>query len=160
MSSRVAMAVIGIVLIGGAGGAAGVLSAQRPPSAGTPVVQTDATATPVNNPATSTATAPTATDTPVQATPTRPRPTPTATPSRQAGSTASLSGHIHTQPNTSNQTFVIANTTIHVDSKTQYTNSQRTSFSTLQINDIVQVTGVWRADGSVLATTVNAQPDN
>lgn len=147
MRSRVTLAVIGIVLLGGAGGLAGVRSAPRPPASLASMQGNQPTA-----PATTRAT-------PVS----QPRVTPGGCSSGQPGQSATLIGSI-AGSNAPAQTFVVRRTasgtcTIRVTMITTYSGS-RVSFAALQPGDSATVQGTWQAGGSVLATDVNAQPDN
>jgi hypothetical protein len=147
MRSRVTLAIIGIVLLGGAGGLAGVLSVPRAPASLASLQGNQPTA-----PATTRAT-------PVS----RPRATPGGCSSGQPGQSATLIGSI-AGSNAPAQTFDLRRTasgtcTIRVTMVTTYSGG-RASFAALQPGDSTEVQGTWQADGSVLATEVNAQPDN
>ena len=162
MRSRVTLAVIGIVLFGGAGGVAGVLSMSHAPAslasslANQPTATSSGSSALVPAPATTRAT--------TRATPvSRPTATPGGCSSGQPGQPATLTGSI-AGINAPAQMFVVRRTTsgactVRVTMVTTYPGT-RTSFAALQPGDSAEVQGTWQADGSVLAAEVNAQPDN
>jgi hypothetical protein len=47
-----------------------------------------------------------------------------------------------------------------IASVTTYPSAARTSFAALQPGDQATVQGTWQSDETVVATVVNAQPDN
>jgi len=147
MKSRVAMAIFGIVIIGGAAGAAGALSAPRAPATGTFVAQSD---TPTATTAIATYT-PMPTDTRAVPTPTRTRVPPTATPL----GFFSHGGTI-TNMDTVAQTFTLNRTggpyTVNWAGATCRSSTEATiDCSTLANNESVHVNGT--QNGSVVTAT-------
>lgn len=177
--SRVAAAILGAVVIGGASGGLGVLYAARnmPLNGGAASIAqaagstTSATITATGQGASGASpsaaatatvsqapTAPTSTPTPRPTATPRPTPTP-LTP----GQTVTLRGSVGSV-DTSSSSFTLnqrggVTTTIAVSGTTQYSGSA-TGLSSLHSGWVATVTGVVQSDLSVAATSVNASPDN
>jgi hypothetical protein len=168
MRSRVTLAVIGIVLIGGAGGVAGALSAPRALSslASLQGNQPTATSSDSSSTATATATATKATPTVTQVAPTA-RPTrvpPTPTPIPVPGQLLTVRGDV-TSVNPSANTFVVhvsnggGTYTCTVTLSTQWSGAA-SSISTLQVGMQVHASGIYQGGGGVTASSVDAQINN
>jgi hypothetical protein len=166
--SRVAMAVIGVLVLGGIGAALGAASAHRPDSSGpsTGITAGAPTASDASSSA-SVEQSPTATATtsPPAPAPTRtPRPTPTPPP---IGVVADLHGEIRSVGTATAGTFVLrvyggATYTVQTSPPpgTTYTGTA-TSFATLQVGMEATVTGMFPAANTAFqATQVNTQPVN
>ena len=160
--SRVAGAVLGLVIIG-TGGAA-LAAATTPPPAQTAGSSTLAV-TSATKTATGVASKPTATPTsaPTATTPPPPPPIP-PTPTPAVGSSTLVQGTVmNVITSASPQYFVVQSSsgrpTIDVNGSTQFS-GKATSLSTLQPDWQVSVTGIVQADGSILATTVHSSNDN
>jgi hypothetical protein len=168
MRSRVTLAVIGIVLLGGAGGLAGVLSAPRAPASLASLQGNQPTATSSDSSSTATATATKATPTVPQvaptATPTRVPPTPTPIP--VPGQPLTVRGDV-TSVTPSANTFVVhvfnggGTYTCTVTSSTQWSGAA-SSISTLQVGMRVDASGIYQGGttNGVAASRVDAQIDN
>jgi hypothetical protein len=175
MRSRVTLAVIGIVLLGGAGVVAGVLSAPRPPARLANLQANQPTATSTDS--SSTASSSTATATATKATPTVPQVAPTATATRVPptptpipvpGQQLTVRGSV-TSVNQSANTFVVhvfngggTYTCTVTPGSTQWSGAA-SGISTLVVGMRVDASGIYQIyqGGSGLAASrVDAQIDN
>lgn len=165
LRSRVALAVIGLLLVGGVSAAIAMLTTPHPLPATLNAVSQRATATGAAGAAT-TATPPSqpaATDTTgsVATTPTTPRPTPLPTATFFPGQNVDVSGQVESV-NTIANTFVLATRgsqfTITVNGSTAWSGSAH-QVSDIKSGWVAEVHGTVQPGGSLLATEVNANPD-
>jgi hypothetical protein len=161
--TRVALAVLGAVLIGGVAATVAAMGAVQPGSTATSTSQAQAhanTATATLAPTATAATAPTETAAPRPTSTPRP-PTPTATATFFAGQSVNVSGSILTVGTTTfslqsrGSTFSVA-----VNNSTLCRNQGTlVSCSQLVVRWEAQVQGIYQNNLTILATAVNDQPD-
>ncbi|HEU5438271.1 MAG TPA: hypothetical protein VFU88_03190 [Ktedonobacterales bacterium] len=174
LRSRVMLAVIGLLLIGGTSASIAVLTANHPGSTVPGTAQGNPTAP--DGTATSTSGTPTATplisSSPTDAPPTQPVPTatqpgalPTATPriAPPSGQSLDLQGKI-TAVNQSNSTFTFRDNTgavwtVQADPNTVYSGVAK-SFADLRPDTNAEIHGQTTGGFNQLATEVNTQADN
>lgn len=168
LRSRVGLAVIGLLLVGGVSAAIAILTTPHPLPASLNAVAQRATATHAvgvtSAAATATAAAqPAATDTTgaVATTPPTPRPTPLPTATFFPGQSVGVVGQVESV-NASASSFVLATRgsqlTITVNGSTSWSGTAK-KVSDIFPGWVAEVHGTVQPDGSILATEVNANPD-
>lgn len=158
LRSRVTLAVIGMLIIGGLGAMGAIVSTPRPKSvlAGSGQSQPTATAKTTTALPSPTATTPQQTDDPQ---PTASLPSPTSTPRGQVSLRGSVIG---SSINASAQTFQITQrtgspVTIEVDGSTQFQGvAQR--FGDLTGGLLATITGTFQSNGDFLAMVISTSP--
>ncbi|HEX8732287.1 MAG TPA: DUF5666 domain-containing protein [Ktedonobacterales bacterium] len=168
LRSRVGLAVVGLLLVGSISAAIAMLTA---PHSASPtlnaITQRGATATATHTGKTDTATATTqavATNTTASQPTSPPAPTAQPTPTFAPGQSVDVSGKTANVTSTSGGgTFTLrtrnGSFSIVVNGSTSFSGTAR-DMATLQNDWNAEVHGIVQNDGSILATEVNANPDN